>query len=720
MIKSLTISRVATYSEPQTLSDLGPQCLFFGDNGSGKTTISRVIAKPLEYPSCHVDADPDTLFQVYNADFVESAYRESSYPGVFTMGEKESAIEGRIEALKVDVNAGQDRIRRHKEHVATAESEESSARTQVAEAAWESKRKLAPELEPALRGFLKSKDKFLDALICVEPAAIASSEGDLVEQANVLFGPPPPKRANVPPLRVGLLNELERDLSWFTELVGKADVPIAALIDRLQSSDWMRKGMALHARSGCCPFCQQTTPEGFKEQLEQLFDDSYNVAVEELKNKRDDYTREARVVEDALSSIPANLRSSCGLDLSVLTKALSENIAAMERKVENPSHQVSITSTAAMLAQVNAAIDATNQDTAEWNAKLDDRANQAEQLKTRVWQLLESRLSRELTQYKTQNLSREKKIKALQEKLRRDEHEIAQAAAELQELQSKLGTVDATVAKINTLLERFGFNGFRLKVSDDQKHYALTRQNGDPVHRSLSEGEKTLVSFLYFHHLARGGLDEVEMGRNRVIVVDDPISSLDANVLFLVSTLVREMLGWATEDGKFVRQVIVLTHNAYFHKEVSFPRRSDPATNKLIFWMVTKRNGQTCVERCNSNPITSSYSLLWNAVRTARDKPSGVDHHVLANAMRRILENYFCFLGGSWEDQIGQHFEGDDVPVLRALISWLHDGSHRVFDGLEIGPGHSVEQYLHVFRRVFEATSHGAHYQMMMGEANGS
>lgn len=186
--------------------------------------------------------------------------------------------------------------------------------------------------------------------------------------------------------------------------------------------------------------------------------------------------------------------------------------------------------------------------------ELDDRGNHAEQLKARVWQLLESRLARELATYKSDNASREKKINALQEKLQRDEHEIAQAAAELQELQSRLGTVDATVAKINTLLERFGFNGFRLRVSDDRKHYALTRQDGALAGRSLSEGEKTLVSFLYFYHLARGGLDEVDMGRNRVIVVDDPISSLDANVLFLVSTLVREMLGWRQKTASsFVR-----------------------------------------------------------------------------------------------------------------------------------------------------------------------
>jgi wobble nucleotide-excising tRNase len=685
--------------------------LFFGDNGSGKTTISRVIAKPQEHPSCTVDADPDTLFQVYNSDFVESAYRESSYPGVFTMGEKESAIEERIEALKVEISTRQDRSKNWRDQVANSQAEATEAKNKLADAAWAAKRKLAPELEEAFKGYNSNKQRMLLALLDVQRAEAELVERDLIDQAQVLFGPPPPKRANVPPLRVDLLNELERDLSWSRELVGKADVPIAVLIDRLQSSDWMRKGMALHALSGCCPFCQQTTPEGFKEQLDQLFDDSYNVAVEELGNRRDDYTREARVVEDALSAIPEELRSSCGLDLSLLTKALSENMAAMDRKVENPSQQVTITSTTGMLAQVNAAIDATNQETAEWNAQLDDRGNQAEQLKARVWQVLESRLSRELAQYKSENSSREKKINALQDKLQRDEHEIAQAAAELQELQSKLGTVDATVAKINTLLQRFGFNGFRLKVSDDQKHYELTRQNGDPVNRSLSEGEKTLVSFLYFYHLARGGLDEVDMGRNRVIVVDDPISSLDANVLFLVSTLVREMLGWATEDGKFVRQVIVLTHNAYFHKEVSFRRHG-----KLSYWMVTKRNGQTRVERCDTNPITSSYSLLWNTVRAARDKPTGVDHHVLANAMRRILENYFCFLGGSWEDQIRKHFEGDDLPVLRALIAWLHDGSHRVFDGLEIGPGHSVEQYLHVFKRIFEETSQGAHYRMMMGE----
>ena len=50
---------------------------------------------------------------------------------------------------------------------------------------------------------------------------------------------------------------------------------------------------------------------------------------------------------------------------------------------------------------------------------------------------------------------------------------------------------------------------------------------------------------------------------------DDPVPSLDSDVLF-VSSLIRRVLDDACAGIRQVKQVFVLTHNIYFHKEVSF------------------------------------------------------------------------------------------------------------------------------------------------------
>ncbi|WP_261641142.1 AAA family ATPase [Erwinia mallotivora] len=57
-----------------------------------------------------------------------------------------------------------------------------------------------------------------------------------------------------------------------------------------------------------------------------------------------------------------------------------------------------------------------------------------------------------------------------------------------------------------------------------------------PVFGSLSEGEKTLIAFLYFLETCTGrkSRDDNDQ-RKRLIVIDDPISSLSQNYVFEIA-----------------------------------------------------------------------------------------------------------------------------------------------------------------------------------------
>jgi wobble nucleotide-excising tRNase len=88
---------------------------------------------------------------------------------------------------------------------------------------------------------------------------------------------------------------------------------------------------------------------------------------------------------------------------------------------------------------------------------------------------------------------------------------------------------------INKILEKFGFVGFRLQASKEKLYYSILRSDGTTVGNTLSEGEKTFIAFLYFYHLLNGSQDENDGGINsdRIVVFDDPISSLDSNRSFV-------------------------------------------------------------------------------------------------------------------------------------------------------------------------------------------
>ena len=89
MIEKIEIENVATYQTKQSLSNLQAVNYIYGANGSGKTTISRVLKAPEKYENCCItwknNQKMDIL--VYNSDFVKEHFSEDEVlKGVFTLG----------------------------------------------------------------------------------------------------------------------------------------------------------------------------------------------------------------------------------------------------------------------------------------------------------------------------------------------------------------------------------------------------------------------------------------------------------------------------------------------------------------------------------------------------------------------------------------------------------------------------------------------------------
>ncbi len=88
MLQNLLIADCASYpTGGQALGPCKPINFIFGTNGSGKTTISRVIADPAAHPACSVTWAGGREIErlVYNSDFTAKNF-SSSMPGIFTLG----------------------------------------------------------------------------------------------------------------------------------------------------------------------------------------------------------------------------------------------------------------------------------------------------------------------------------------------------------------------------------------------------------------------------------------------------------------------------------------------------------------------------------------------------------------------------------------------------------------------------------------------------------
>lgn len=395
------------------------------------------------------------------------------------------------------------------------------------------------------------------------------------------------------------------------------------------------------------------------------------------------------------------------------TARLALNVQRIAQKQKEPSSVVTLEDNTDLFAEIRDLLTAANASVVEHNAAVDDISNQRTNLTAEIWKYLVEEAKGILDTYHARKTAVDAAIRGIEGSLTIKRGNLVRAKQKLHDLEKGITSVEPTVTEINALLASLGFRGFKLATAGEQENlYEIVRLDGSNAARSLSEGEKTFVTFLYFYHLIRGSVSESGMTTERVIVFDDPISSLDSDILFIVSSLIKHVFELSQVQNSLIRQVFVLTHNIYFHKEVSYdPDRKKDLRAHETFWIVKKVDDVSTLESFDHNPIKTSYELLWCEVRSQNRS-----NLTIQNTLRRILENYFKILGNMDKDEIIKKFEGREKIVCASLFSWVNDGSHSSHDDLYISSdATTVDVYLGVFRSIFEETGHTQHYHMMMG-----
>lgn len=727
MLQEIAVANEASYSAAgQMLGNLKSINFIFGTNGSGKTTISRVIADSASRPACRLSWFAGTAREclVYNSDFAARNFA-SQMPGIFTLGEAEAEAITRIEAMTRQVQSLTGDIQGLENTLGDNNSGKLGdlrrLRAGFEDKCWAIKTTHDPHFQEAFTGFRNSRVSFCDKILSewAQNTAVVVSLEDLKKRALTIFAKGLERIAPLASFDPADLLALEQTKVLEKKIVGKEDIDIAGLIRRLGNSDWVRQGLTYVNEVGSqCPFCQQEIADDLARKLNEYFDETYLADIEAIERTRDAYATYARAIQDRLENLIAS--DNKYLDASVFRANIDRfsvkvelNLRQLDRKRKEASAQIVLEGLSDITTALTDAIAAANAEIGVHNAMVDNLTTERATLISEIWKYLleESKLT--FTDYDTAKTALDRAVTGLNAGLASKRAVLAQASVELAELEKGVTSVQPTVTEINAILKSFGFTGFRLATAGEHQNlYEIVRGDGSQAATTLSEGERSFITFLYFYHLIRGSMTTSGMNAERIVVFDDPVSSLDSDVLFIVSALIKRVLDEACRGDGLIKQVFVLTHNIYFHKEVSFdPKRGKECRAHETFWIVRKVNDESIVVGYDHNPISTSYELLWQEVRSSdRSKIT------IQNTLRRILENYFKILGNLDKDKITEKFEGRDQQICGSLFSWINEGSHSFNDDLYISVDDAViARYLDVFRRIFEVTGHKAHYEMMLG-----
>ena len=382
MITSMDIKEIATFdNEHGHIGNLNKLNFFYGSNGSGKTTISRVLNQKEDYPESTItwENKESGNIIVYNLDFVKKNFSTSTIPGIYTMGEESIETEKQIKELRERYREKIDEKQKILNDIPEEKiqehfcNKENACRRHYEEVCWKLKESVkGTELEEFIAGYKSSKFKLFSKLLDDS----LSNHGDIWTKEQLISYMKQMKQAEVSkvsliiPVQVNGLQVIEKSTMFNESVVGKSNSTIGTLIEKIGNGQWVLKGKEFIEKSkGKCPFCQQELPDGFSKALEDYFDHTYTEKVGLIAQYADMYaekTKELLTQIDNLISLPEPQNKYINTEdikkiQTEIASLFDENQNKISEKVQTPGNVIALQSSKSLIQKINKLIEETNE-----------------------------------------------------------------------------------------------------------------------------------------------------------------------------------------------------------------------------------------------------------------------------------------------------------------------------------------------------------------------
>jgi len=425
-------------------------------------------------------------------------------------------------------------------------------------------------------------------------------------------------------------------------------------ITRLQQypdiSQWVEEGLKLHQqeKSKTCEFCGQTLPEDRITALTAHFNEADKRLKEEVDVLLDRIGKLEEAIHDLKVAEKANLytefREEYSLKASELEKCkeiLAKDVLGFKEEVAGKKLQTTVSSKLSKTFDVSVYVSLINELNTYINDHNEKSKNFSEAKKDAQEKLKEHYLSEKydfVLSLKSDISNLESEIDTLENGNPDDSNNIGikKIQERIDENKNKISVSGLACDEINKQLETF--LGRRDLVLEDTPEGYILKRNGE-IAKNLSEGEKTAIAFVYFTiHLKDRDFDS----KNDIVVVDDPISSLDSNSLFQAFSFLKNTV----QD---FAQVFILTHNYDFlHLIINWLTHGH--NNRSQFYMIknTMIDGKRIAKLDNLDKLLKSYSseyqYLFKQLYTF--SPDGTIDSVyhIPNIARKVLDSFLMIM----------------------------------------------------------------------------
>lgn len=281
----------------------------------------------------------------------------------------------------------------------------------------------------------------------------------------------------------------------------------------------------------------------------------------------------------------------------------------------------------------------------------------------------------------------------------------------------------------------YGKSHLAIELSQDGQHY-FCRREGEPA-KHLSEGERNTLALIYFLRRLEDKAEDDISPKNRLVVIDDPSSSLDREAVFATHS-------WLLDALHDYGQTIILTHDFELFRllrdsqnnqlrthnqilrDTSSPKSAEQAKRfpQISFLEMRSIYNNDDQRKSLLEPVSevllkynSEYHYLFDRVLSGLEKPN--DHEtlfLLPNAARRILETFASFHAPNQPNFLSQMKKlaiEDKNSEYRDVYDFCNRYSHG--EGRETTQPLDVRVTHHQIRRAMEFMRDvdGKHYKEM-------
>ena len=694
------------FSWPSDLPDFNARNLIYGWNGTGKSTLSNLF-RSMESRTPITEGEVDFVIsgtringakfaespwlpevRVFNREFVsDNVFTDTgSASPIFILGQKSIEKQKEVERLEVDFRRISDDIKEHQERIDRARKDLDKFKIDGAKAIKDllSSSGTGNSYNTYHKTNYQSKcDQYLKMSDTEREAKILSDTDFKMKKRTAV--------AN----RMGEISILTfsyPDTQNLTERVAELlrKTVTSSVIDILRSdhelATWVRTGLERHKerQSTDCLFCGQPLPDDRVRELEAHFNDEFKTLAVEIESQ-------CAAIKSAMKSLNSwnpphrsefyqdlvsefdSRRQELSHEIARIKDYLGRLLGALESKSQNPflaldlSHDVVI-GNADIISGVNAVISKHNEKSSQFHAMIESARSAIE----------ESLIAQDLARYQEKH----DKVNDADVPLREASSKSAVLTERILKIQSEIVEHRRPADELNADIRSYlGRDELTFEIRENG--YQISRY-GAPAN-DLSEGEKTAIAFLYFLKSLEDKSFSLEDG---VVVIDDPVSSLDSNALF-------HAFGFLKEKTKRAGQLFVLTHNHSFFRQVrnwfnGLANRQDGNVdqNPSRFYMLVSR----VIEQSRSSSISeldkllhkyeSEYHYLFSLVYKAAYSDEETDleqNYVLPNVARRLLESFLAFRypakSGGLSQKVGD-ISGFDVATKTSVLKFVHAHSH--------------------------------------------